>query len=439
MIAVSSQGQFSQGVTLLSRWDSDQPPANGSNAKYNDCWGFVWNGEEYAAIGSTLGTHIIHLQANNAAVEVAFIQGSSWGDYIVHRDFDFYKGYLYAVCDQEPGSLQVIDCRNLPNEANEVLRTTEFFSTAHNLFMDNTTGKLYVSGPSGQAMSILDVETDPSNPTLLSHFNLVDYVHDCYVQNDTAYLHCGNQGFFIFDTSDPVNPIALGALTAYEEKGYNHSGWITQDGNHYIFTDETPGMRLKMCDITDLTDINVIDLFWSYSDPETMAHYVMIKGNLAYVSHYFDGLEIYDISNPENVQRVAWYDTFREENQGGRGAWGIHALLPSGRIIISDRQTGLYVFRLEEGVVYPRTPELQIAGNPGIGNVVVSLVDFDYREVLHEVYDSRGRLVSSGSWLKGFGSFIPIDLTTQEDGAYYIHITLDETSVRIGKYIKTTP
>jgi len=417
--------QFSKGVRLLSVWDSEVPVLNGSMAKYNDVWAFEWEGEEYAVIGSTIGTHIIHLKANNANEEVGYIQGGASGNWIVHRDFDFHKGFLYSVCDQEPSWLQVIDCRNLPHSVELIQNETHYFTTAHNLFCDQATGKLYASGSSGHAMSVLDVGTNPSQPALLAHFDLVNYVHDCYVQNDTAYLHAAQQGFYIFDFSDPVNPQALGSLEDYPEKGYNHSGWLSEDGNHYIFTDETPGMRMKMCDVSDFSDIQITDLFWSYSEPQTMVHNVMIKGNLAYVSHYFDGLEIYDISDPSDVQRVAWYDTFREDHVSGRGAWGIHALLPSGKILVSDRQTGLYVFKLEEGYRYPRQPSINIAGNPGNGAVVVSLAEFDYRKVSYEVIDARGRRVASQEGLPLESKHIDIDLSSAAEGMYFINVFID--------------
>lgn len=425
--------QYSQGVRLLSVWDSEAPVLNGSMAKYNDVWAFEWGGEEYAVIGSTIGTHIVHLKANNANEEVGYIQGGASGNWIVHRDFDFHQGFLYSVCDQEPSWLQVIDCRNLPHSIELIENDNHYFTTAHNLYCDQATGKLYASGSSGHAMSVMDVGTNPAQPTLLAHFDVLNYVHDCYVQNDTAYLHAAQQGFYIFDFSDPANPQALGSLEDYPEKGYNHSGWLSEDGQHYIFTDETPGMRMKMCDVSDFSDIQVLDLFWSYSDPQTMVHNVMIKDNLAYVSHYFDGLEIYDISDPEDVQRVAWYDTFRDENVSGRGAWGIHALLPSGKILISDRQTGLYVFQLEEDYFYPRGAEINIAGNPGDGMLVVSLAEFDFKEARFEVIDARGRLVRSSGGPILQSKHIDIDLRQEAEGIYYIKVFVDG-SLHQGRY-----
>ena len=55
-------------------------------------------------------------------------------------------------------------------------------------------------------------------------------------------------------------------MPTYPDKGYNHSGWITPDGNYYVMADETWGMRMKMLDISDFSNIQVIALFGSGVD-----------------------------------------------------------------------------------------------------------------------------------------------------------------------------
>jgi len=74
----------------------------------------------------------------------------------------------------------------------------------------------------------------------------------------------------------------------------------------------------------------------------------MIKDNLVYLSYYQDGLQVFDISDPSNPIRIAYYDTYMPVNTGGyAGAWGVYAFLPSGRILISDVQSGLFVLNIE--------------------------------------------------------------------------------------------
>jgi hypothetical protein len=65
------------------------------------------------------------------------------------------------------------------------------------------------------------------------------------------------------------------------------------------------------------------------------------------VSHYHDGIVIFDISDPNNVQRVAHYDTYTGNTNysGYQGAWGVYPFLPSGRIIGTDVLNGLFVLQ----------------------------------------------------------------------------------------------
>ena len=73
---------------------------------------------------------------------------------------------------------------------------------------------------------------------------------------------------------------------------------------------------------------------------------LIIKDNYVYVSHYHDGLWIWDISDPSNPIVVGNYDTYPASVATGnyKGAWGVYPLLPSGNILVSDMQSGLFVF-----------------------------------------------------------------------------------------------
>ena len=63
-----------------------------------------------------------------------------------------------------------------------------------------------------------------------------------------------------------------------------------------------------------------------------------------YVSSYHDGLQVYDISDQENPTKVASFSTYlMDDHDSYRGAWGVYPFLPSGNILFSDMQYGLYV------------------------------------------------------------------------------------------------
>jgi hypothetical protein len=61
------------------------------------------------------------------------------------------------------------------------------------------------------------------------------------------------------------------------------------------------------------------------------------------ISYYTDGCIIVDAARPDNLIEVGNFDTYIGASGGYNGAWGAYPFLPSGNILISDRQTGLYV------------------------------------------------------------------------------------------------
>jgi choice-of-anchor B domain-containing protein len=438
LLCFSGYGQEARGLRLLAQWFDDTPPATPRNSRYNDVWCFVQNGQEYAVIGSSVGTHIIHLPYNNAVQEVGFIPGTAQGAYATHRDFAYKDGYLYAVGDEEPATFQVIDVRNLPISVSLELKTTEYFTTAHNIFHDESSGLLYVSGSSGHAMTILDA-ANPAHPTFVTHFDLVEYVHDVYVRNSVAYLNAALHGLWVFDFSSPTNPVLLGNLTEYPQLGYNHSGWLNESGDVYVFADETPGKSLKVCDVSSISEIEVLSLLNSGGSSHTTPHNLIIKDNLVYVAYYFDGLQVFDIRNPQEPIRVAWYRTYSGQEYDYQGAWGVYVGLPSERIIVSDRQSGLLVFAHANGADVG-TSAVQLTNNPGDGMAAVQVFQKNFRKVDVFVSDASGKVVFTGEFTNNADSFwIPIDLRDMANGYYFIGVSIDDGTLQRLKYLKLTP
>jgi choice-of-anchor B domain-containing protein len=396
LIPMIGFGQISMNVDLLFNWNDTLIPDNGSGATYNETWGFVQDGVEYGVIGSTLGTHFFQLTANDELVLVDYVPGRFQGP-VVHRDYHDHDGYLYAICQQGGSSLQIMDLQYLPDSVSVVYDSDTLFSIAHNVYIDTATSKLYVDSPPGVAMTVYDI-SDPIDPVLTSIFTDVGSVHDCFVRNDTAYLNCGTDGLFVYDFSTGFTPQIIGSLTSYPDQGYNHSGWLSVDGDTYVMADETNGMRMKVCDVSDLNDITPQGLFNSGVDTNTVPHNLMLKEDLVYVSHYNDGLRIFDISDPLNPAMVGYYDTYPAIDTASafRGAWGIYSFFPSGRLLISDRQTGLYLFRYNDptaGIVEsPEVGGFTVFPNPNEGAFTLN-VNRQTAGLRLLLFSSSGRLV----------------------------------------------
>jgi choice-of-anchor B domain-containing protein len=338
-----------QTATELFHWeDTTLVGSNAYDNTYNECWGFAVNGSEIAVIGSTAGTHFFDVTDPANSTEVAFVAGAYTGAGVIHRDYHDFQGYLYVVCDEGSAStLQIIDISNLPNSVNTVYDSNQLFTQAHNIFIDTATAKLYACA-SNTAMDIYSLQ-DPVNPVLLHSYTSVGHVHDAYVRNDTAYLNCGGGGFKIVDFSvldltTPVQPIELASLTSYPDAGYNHSGWLSDDGTIYVMQDENHGYDVKILDVSDFNNISVLATFNSGVDPQSMAHNGIIKDDLLYLAYYHDGLRVFDISDPINPIQTWMYDTYLPNNHSSyKGAWGVYPYLPSGNIIVSDMQSGLFI------------------------------------------------------------------------------------------------
>ena len=270
-----------QDTTLIPSWQYDNT--------YNEIWGVQINGVEIAIIGSTAGTHFFDVTDPLTASQVDFVAGAYTGSDVVHRDYHDYNGYLYIVCDEgNTSTLQIIDISNLPNSVSIVYDSNILFTKSHNIFIDTATAKLYVcavkhTNPNNfsSAMEVYSL-SNPLNPTLLYTYMDVGHVHDAYVRNDTAYLNCGGDGFRIvdfhyLDLPGGIAPTELASLTSYPDAGYNHSGWLNDDGTVYVMLDENHGYDIKLLDVSNFNNITVLSTFNSGVDTNSMAHNAIIK------------------------------------------------------------------------------------------------------------------------------------------------------------------
>ncbi|MAQ69898.1 MAG: hypothetical protein CMD23_02245 [Flavobacteriales bacterium] len=426
-------------LELLYQW-SDDTGISGDNWVgniYNEIWGFIQNDHEFAVIGTTQGTHIFDVTEPVNSYLVASIDGGSTSPDVVHRDFDDYNGYLYAVADEMNSStLQIMDLSNLPNSVNVVYDSNDIITRAHNIFIDKGTGLMYVCGGkvygNNNYLCIISLE-NPTNPTYITDFNTHGYVHDIYVENNIGYLNCGNNGLHIVDFSDLNNPETLGSLTDYPYQGYNHSGWLTEDGNTYVFADENHGYKMKICDVSNPSEININTTLLSDVYENSIPHNLIIKNDLLYVSHYYDGLWIWDISNPENPTYVASYDTYTESNGTSyKGAWGVYPLLPSGIILVSDMQSGLFIFELEESSSnIKEVMRENIFPNPFYNYINIKSVSNDQKTI--HIYDVLGKNIISK---KTTEKDIQIPLSELSKGIYIMQINSESESFekRIIKY-----
>ncbi|MEM1217370.1 MAG: choice-of-anchor B family protein [Bacteroidota bacterium] len=356
--------QVSDKLTFLANWDVDSLPSAGNNS-YNDIWGFTdCEGREYAIMGSSGYTHFFDVTEPTATEEIASFEG---GSVTTWRDFKTYRNRAYGVCDNCTEGLQIFDISNPQDTIIRTAQNTDFWLRSHNIYIDEEAGRLYSVGTDAvnNGVIILTLNANPDAPLLLANLPLPGgYVHDIYVRNNIAFASHGFNGLYIYDLTDPTNPITLGTITDYPEPGYNHSSWLSDDGAHLIMADETFNRGVKYINVSDFEEIEVTDVFRSTLEaPEftnSIAHNPFIRGDLAFISYYHDGVQVWDISNPDTVVNVGYYDTDPDNinYDGFRGTWGVYPFLPSGNIIASDMRNGLFVLGSDSLNLAPISPDL---------------------------------------------------------------------------------
>lgn len=366
LMPVIGVAQESSNMTLLSNLDLPDLPSR-FGAEYNDCWGFKHsNGTEVAIIGGI--EDIFFVNVTNPAQPVVIythpVLNSPAGtdNQSLWRDFKTYGNYAYASADEGTSGLLIFDLSNVPSSVTMVKQTVAFWNRTHNIFIDEENGKLYASGSNSvsNGLVILDLESNPADPTTVWNVPLNSvgggYVHETYVRDNIAYCSHGSLAKLqMYDFSDLPNFTVVGVVENYPDPGYNHSSWLNTEGNLLVMCDETHGSDVKVVDITDPFNISSDDINTFYSEllgPDapgsSIVHNPFVLGNLVYLAYYHDGVQVYDISNPENITEVAYYDTYPENSDynGYEGVWGVYPFLPSGIIIASDQNHGLFLMQI---------------------------------------------------------------------------------------------
>ena len=425
-----------------------------SQVRFSSCWAFVQNGKEYGVIGSTEGAHIFELTDQDSLRLVDFVPGRFQSAQAITREYKHYQNYLYAVCDEGPSSLQIMDLSYLPDSVHLVADLQDqYFGKSHNLFIDSANALLYLTlvNPivSGNELGIIPLRvyslSNPILPTLLWEGpNDIPEVHDLYVKNNRAILNCGFDGLRTYDFSNPSNPVYVNNLTFYPQQGYNHQGWLSPDESTYVFADETAGLPIKKCQVSANGQIQVQQFFGTENAPYPKTpHNIHITNEFAFVAYYNDGLRIFDLrKNPPT--EIGVFDTYIDNaiTNGFSmwGAWGVHALLPSERILISDRNNGFFLFEFDRSkFLIPSTEHVQLYPNPSsVGEeVFVRLPNDEVSEFEFNIVDANGNLIAEFQIQQQSYATLPMEMAA---GCYFVRVTwnnyLGESQTEMLKWIK---
>lgn len=352
----------SLGITLAS-WVSldDFTPAS---LKANSCWGYVSpSGREYAIIGLWEGTGFVEITDPFNPVIVSIQPGptSLW------REMKTYQQYCYSVSEGGNG-IQVFNLTQIDQGIVTFVRevTSGGGTTAtHTVNIDTTSGFLYRCGGGSHGLRIYSL-SNPSNPVYVGAFNEY-YVHEVQVVTYTSGPYAGKQVAFacdgsgtsgfgdpaldILDVTNKSNIVRLSRVR-YEARSYSHQGWLSPDRRFFYLDDELDemqeniGTNMRVFDVRDLS--NPAQVAGVANGNSAIDHNLYTHSSLVYCANYRSGLRVFDASDPKRPVEVAYFDTFPNNDLPEfSGMWSNHPYFPSGTVIASDMQRGLFVFRVD--------------------------------------------------------------------------------------------
>lgn len=352
------------------------------NTYLNDVWGYVdANGNEYALVGARKGVSIVDVTNPSSPNEVFWLDGEE----SIWRDINTWGNYAFVTTEAESGLL-VLDLSSLPNAS--AIQSTYYtgppgseWQSAHTLYVDSA-GYAYIFGANrgNGGVIILDIHTDPMNPIEIGVFDDW-YCHDGYVLGDTMYLAHIRDGFMsIVDISDRSNPQLLG--TKLTHNTFTHNVWTSPDGQYAFTTDEVSGAYVGSYDVSDPTTIVELDLVQNSPGKFVIPHNVHWINDYLVTSYYSDGVVVFDAKHPDNLIKVAQYDTYPTQTPNFDGCWASYPFLPSGTILAADITEGLFIGQIN----YQRASYLQglvrnAANNNPLSNVQINIENEDVNEL----------------------------------------------------------
>lgn len=353
----------SHNMSLLSHFTLADFPGNSSSG--NDCWGYVSpTGREYAIMGLERGYGFVEVTDPANAVIVGYIAGPSslWHDIKVIGD------HAYGVSEGGSG-IQVIDLSDIDN-GNVTLvqnKTQQGHSSTHNIVANTDSGYLYLVGGNTQNGGLVAVSTaDPDDPIIVGAWNNM-YVHDAQVVSYDSGPYAGREiafclsgfsggwsqtGLRIVDVTNKNNMFTM-ATISWSGARYAHQGWLSEDRQYFYVNDELDEgdsvnvTTSRVFDVSDLTDPAFMGTFTT--GLPAIDHNLYVHNGLIFQSNYRSGLRVFDYTNdPVNPTEIAWFDTYpSNDGLGYNGTWSNYPYLPSGNILISDIERGLFIVTLD--------------------------------------------------------------------------------------------
>ncbi|MCH8073631.1 MAG: choice-of-anchor B family protein, partial [Proteobacteria bacterium] len=214
----------------------------------------------------------------------------------------------------------------------------------------------------GGGLHIVDITT-PINPMMAGCYSLTN-THDtqCVIYQGLDADHPNNPEICVSSNGDHVEivdvtnktaPVRI-SFTMYPESGFAHQGWLTEDHRFFLMGDEADEFSFSVptrIHVFDVSDLDAPMYVFAYeAATAAIDHNLYVLGNRVFQASYTSGLRVLEFADLANKQlmEIAFFDTFPASDATDfSGAWSVYPYLPSGTIIVSDRNNGLFILSMQ--------------------------------------------------------------------------------------------
>ncbi len=368
-----------QGIHVTLRSNPDPYPAYQS-------YSGVWGDGNYAYIGSERRNGVLIYNITNPDAPVLASYYGQSGP-IDMEDIKVANGIGYFA-DNMGSGLHIVDVSDPTNPVllSQITSANGGFDNAHKVAIWQNFVFIPQNLTSPAIIKVFDV-SNPSSPVLKTTFTATDpkWVNDIDIQTNTAgetLLYTAGWGgkCDIWDITNIATsaPVLLGAFSAGID---GSSASATADGNYLAYSTKNPNGTsfVTIYNISNPMNVTVASTLTmtALGIDAVTPHDPRIMGNLLYVSWFQAGTLIFDITNPAAPVFVGSYDTWPGPvlTQQLDGNWGVYPYLGQNKVLLSDRNTGLYIVDATGVSSQPALYNLQVnpstvlAGSSSTGTV----------------------------------------------------------------------
>ena len=172
---------------------------------------------------------------------------------------------------------------------------------------------------------LFSCSSSPTSPLEIGQLSL-GAAYDVYVTDQTAFVST-NEGVAILDILDISNPYRVSTIQQ-SSAGGEVAGFLVTGDTLFGY-----GENLSIYDLGDLSDPRLISL---YSGRDFISG-SKVQGGYVYLSYLRGGLDVIDVSDPENLSSVGYVNSVGQAND----------LAVSGAFaFVANSSTGLEVFNI---------------------------------------------------------------------------------------------